>query len=55
MPSTFGELRDLLEEALLCRDHDKWCRLFDIYRSGTREPEKDEKVYRAAQRRGGTA
>jgi hypothetical protein len=55
MPSTFGEFRDLLEEALLGRDHDKWCRLFDIYRSDTKELAKDEKVYRAVQRRGGTA
>jgi hypothetical protein len=41
MPATFGELRDQMEEALQARDHDQWCRLFDIYRRGTELLEKD--------------
>jgi hypothetical protein len=32
MPATFGDLRDLMEEALHARDHGQWCRLFDFYR-----------------------
>jgi hypothetical protein len=42
MPATFGELRDQMEEALQARDHDQWCRLFDIYRRGTELLEKKD-------------
>ena len=41
MPTTFGELRDQLEEALRARDDEQWCRLFDFYRRGTEPMEKD--------------
>ena len=41
MPTTFGELRDQLEEALQARDDEQWCRLFDFYRRGTELMEKD--------------
>jgi len=41
MPATFGDLRDGIEEALKARDHDKFCRLCEIYRRGTELLEKD--------------
>ena len=50
MPTTFGELRDQLEEALRARDDEQWCRLFDFYRRGTELMEKDPHLATLRQR-----